>query len=100
MIFLQKRKQAKYKNYGKKIWWAKVIIEGKEEYLDNYYTEMEAANTYHQEMECLVIYQQQQKHIKSTNNGCMCENSLVKSVKKYSMITIIVKMLKRNGIWN
>ncbi len=47
------KSNAKYKSYGKKIWWAKVIIEGKEEYLDNYYTEMEAAHAYYQEMERL-----------------------------------------------
>ena len=45
------KSNAKYKSYGKKIWWAKVIIEGKEEYLDNYYTEMEAAHAYYTEIE-------------------------------------------------
>ncbi len=44
---------AKYKSYGKKIWWAKVIIEGEEIYLNNYYTEIEAAHAYYTEMERL-----------------------------------------------
>ena len=45
----------KYKSIGKKIWWAKVIIEGEEIYLDNYYNEMEAAHAYYQEMERLEL---------------------------------------------
>ena len=40
----------KWKSFGKKIWWAKVKIEGKEEYLDNYHTELEAAHAYYTKM--------------------------------------------------
>ena len=41
----------KYKSYGKKIWWARVRIKEEEEYLGNYYTEMEAAHAYYTKME-------------------------------------------------
>ena len=41
------------KAQGKKIWWARVKIKGEVKYLDNYYTEMEAAHAYYQEMERL-----------------------------------------------
>lgn len=39
------------KAHGKKIWYTKVKIEGKEEYLENYYTELEAAHAYYSKME-------------------------------------------------
>ena len=43
----------KWKSFGKKIWWAKVIIGDEEDYLGNYYTELEAAHAYYTEMEHL-----------------------------------------------
>ncbi len=45
----------KYKSYNKKIWWAKIIVNGEEKYLDNYYTEMEAAHAHYTEMQHLKL---------------------------------------------
>jgi hypothetical protein len=39
------------KSQGKKIWWARVKINGEQEYLDTYYTELEAAHAYYTKME-------------------------------------------------
>jgi|GEM_PF-1335592 hypothetical protein len=41
------------KSHDKKIWYARVKVNGKEDYLDNYYTELEAAHGYYGEMERL-----------------------------------------------
>ena len=43
------------KSHDKKIWWARVKVEGKEDYLGNYYTELEAAHAYYMEMERLSL---------------------------------------------
>lgn len=39
------------KNMGKKIWWARIKINRKTDYLDNYYTELEAAHAYYSKCE-------------------------------------------------
>jgi len=44
-------KQNPTKARGKKIWWARVKIEGEDEYLGNYFTELEAADAYYSKME-------------------------------------------------
>jgi len=40
-------------SHGKKIWWARINVNGEIRYLDNYYSELEAANAYYSECEKL-----------------------------------------------
>lgn len=40
-------------SHCKKIWWARIKVDGKTKYLDNYYTELEAAHAYYSECEKL-----------------------------------------------
>ena len=44
-------KQNPTKAHGKKIWWARVKMDGEDEYLGNYFTELEAAHAYYSKME-------------------------------------------------